>query len=315
MQTLTRLTPKLVLCAAFLLAAIPALAQKQEAGSSTVPVSTVVTVLGPKYTAPPAVSKDDIAVYEGKVKKQVTSWIPAQGDKANLQLAILIDDVISPTEIGNQLNDLREFIKSQPNTTSVGVFYASNGTFQAASQFSTEHAAVAKSVRMPIGYGGAFTSVYLSLMDLFKRWPVTGARREVLVIGDGIDRFRGDPFSPDVTSTISRAQTAGVMIHTLYASGTGRVIRNMFRMNWGQSNLAQMADETGGEAFFQGLSTPISFTPFLQQLDMVLKNQYLLTFETNRSTRKKGELRKFRVRTELRTVQISTQDRAFVPGS
>ncbi|MGH9683126.1 MAG: hypothetical protein ACRD4S_05895 [Candidatus Acidiferrales bacterium] len=315
MRIAGRLSCYLAISATILLAAVPALAQEQQAAStSTAPISVVVTVLGPKYTAPPAVGKDDISVYEGKTKRDVTDWVPAQGDKASLQLAILIDDVISPTEIGNQLNDLREFIQSQPNTTSVGVFYASNGTIQAASQFSTEHAAVAKSVRMPIGNGGAFTSTFLSLMDLFKRWPVTGARREVLVIADGIDRFRGDPFSPDVDSTIARAETAGIMVHTLYAQGTGRVFRNTFRVSWGQSNLGKMADETGGEAFFQGLSTPISFSPFLKQLDMVLKNQYLLTYETKRSTKKKGELRQFRVRTELRNVDISAADRAFVPG-
>lgn len=315
MRIAFRLSYCLMICAAILLAALPALAQgQQEASTSTAPISVVVTVVGPKYTAPPVVGKNDISVYEGKTKRDVTDWVPAQGDKASLQLAILIDDAIAPTEIGNQLNDVREFIKSQPNTTSVGVFYASNGTIQAASQFSTEHAAVAKSLRMPIGNGGAFTSTYLSLMDLFKRWPVTGARREVLVIADGIDRFRGDPFSPDVDSTIARAETAGIMVHTLYAQGTGRVFRNTFRVSWGQSNLGKMADETGGEAFFQGLSTPISFSPFLKQLDMVLKNQYLLTYRTDRSKKKKGELRQFRVRTELRNVEISAADRAFVPG-
>jgi hypothetical protein len=85
-------------------------------------------------------------------------------------------------------------------------------------------------------------------------------------------------------------------------------------VNYGQSNLAQMADETGGESFFQGLDTPISFAPFLDQLDMVVHNQYFLTFETARSTRKKGEFRRFRVRTEQHNVEISAADTVFVPG-
>jgi hypothetical protein len=143
---------------------------------------------------------------------------------------------------------------------------------------------------------------------------VAGARREILLISDGIDRFRGDPFSPDVDSTIAKAEQAGIMIHSLYATGVGRLSRNMFHVNYGQSNLAQLTDKTGGEAFFQGTQTPISFAPFLQQLDLVLKNQYWLTFVTSRAKKGKGELRQFRIKTEQRDVEISSADRVFVPG-
>ncbi len=291
---------------------VSAQAQK-ESGAGTVPITTVVTALGPKYTAPPAISQSDISVYSGKDKQNVIAWVPAQGDKASLELAIVIDDS-DRIDIGNQISDINSFIKSQPKSCGVGVFYASNGTVQAASQFSTDHEAVAKSVRMPLGNIAAYSSIYLSLMDLFKRWPVTGARREVLLIADGIDRFRGDPFSPDVDSTIERAQKAGVMIHTLYATGVGRFSRNMFQVNYGQSNLAKMADSTGGEAFFQGLQTPISFAPFLDQLNVVLNNQYWLKFETPRSKKKNGEMRTIRIRTELRDVDFSAPLRVFVPA-
>ena len=104
------------------------------------------------------------------------------------------------------------------------------------------------------------------------------------------------------------------MIHTLYARGGGREGRNLFRVNYGQSNLAQMADGTGGEAFFQGLETPISFTPYLEQLDMVLHNQYILTFTTPRSLKKNGELRGFKVSTEQHNVEISAARYVWVPG-
>ena len=120
--------------------------------------------------------------------------------------------------------------------------------------------------------------------------------------------------SPDVTSTISRAQKAGIIIHTLYARGADRQGRNLFRSNYGQSNLAQMTDETGGESFFQGLDTPISFAPFLDKLDMILHNQYFLTFTTARSAKKNGELRSFKVSTEQTNVEISAADLILVPG-
>jgi hypothetical protein len=281
--------------------------------AQTVPVTTVVTVLGPKYTAPPALGIDDISAFEKKEKQKVTSWVPAQGDKAALELAIIIDDM-NAAELGLQFNDIANFIKAQPKSAGIGIFYARNGTVQAASQFSTDHDAVAKSLRLPLGRGAAYSSIYLSVMDLIKNWPVTGARREILLLADGIDRFRGDPFSPDVTATYETAQKASVIIHALFTSGVDRASRNFFRVSQGQSNLAQITDATGGESFFQGTQTPISFAPFLAQLDMVLKNQYWLSWTTSRSKKAKGELRSFRLTTELGNVEIAAPDKIFVPG-
>jgi hypothetical protein len=287
----------------------------QAQAPATASVTTVVTVLGPKFTAPPAISKDDIGVYESKEKKEVTGWTPAQGEKAVLQLAIVIDDA-SSSDLGNQLSDIRSFIVGQPRTTGIGVFYTNNGGVQAASQFSNDHEAVAKTLRLPLGNFGAYSSIYLSTMSLIKGWPQTpGVRREILLIADGIDRFRGDPFSPDIQSTYVAAEKAGVILHTLYCTGVGRAGHNSFRVSYGQSNLAQITDKTGGYSFFQGLQTPIAFAPFLEQLDTILKNQYFLSWNTRRPAKGKGELRTFRIKTELRDIDISSADQVWVPGA
>lgn len=310
-RTRSALTAIVLFISALAIAA-PAFAAPQESGGA--PVTTVVTVLGPKYTPPPAVGKDDVSVYEQKTKLNVTNWIPAQGDKAGLELAIVIDDAI-PTDFGLQIRDLQNFILGQPKTSGIGVFYADDGTVQAASQFNTDHEAVAKAVRVPLGRFGAYTSIYLSLNDLMKRWPVTGARREILLFADGIDRFRGDiPTSPDLQGVIDRAQSSGIIIHTIYANAVGRASHILFRVNLGQSNLSQMTDATGGESFFQGLETPVSIAPFLEQLDLVLKNQYFLTFQITPSKKAKGELKSIRVRTELPKVEISFPNRVLAPG-
>ena len=282
----------------------------------TVPVTTVITALGPKYTPPPALSKDDISVYERKDKRNVTGFTPAQGDKAGLQLAIVIDEACT-TELALQFGDLKNFINAQPKSTAIGIFYASNGGVQATSQFNNDHEAATKGLRLPLGNFGAYSSIYLSVMSLMDGWPAPGpyTRREILLIADGIDRFRGDPFSPDVDSTYQKAQKAGIIIHSLYATGVGRASHNSFRVTYGQSNLAEITDKTGGEAFFQGLQTPISFAPFLGQLDMILKNQYFLGFDMNRPKNAKGELRPFGIKTELKNVEIGSASQVFVPGT
>lgn len=301
-----------LLLGAILLAVISSGAQQQPDSSNAVPVTTVVTVLGPKFTPPPAVSKDDILVREGQVRKDITDWVPAQGDKAGLELAILIDDS-DRKDVGKQFDDLTNFIKSLPKSTSVGIFYANNNTISAASQFNPDHDAVAKTLRLPQGMGVP-SSIFQSLMAMIAGWPVTGARREILLIADGFDRLRHERYSPDVDTTVQKAQQAGIIIHAIFVSGTGRAGRVQTGKNIGQGNLNTLADGTGGKAFFQGFSTPIAFEPFLTQLDMVLRNQYFLTWMTNRTKNPKGELRSFKVTAERHDAEITAAQKIFVPG-
>jgi hypothetical protein len=296
---------------AILFAVITSGAQQPDL-SNAVPVATVVTVLGPKFTPPPAVSKDDILVREGQVRKDVADWVPAQGDKAGLELAILIDDA-DRKDIGKQFEDLRNFIKSLPKSTSVGIFYANNNTISAASQITPDHEAVAKALRLPLG-SGVGSSIYQSLMAVIAGWPVSDARREVLLLADGFDRLRHERYSPDVDTTVAKAQQAGIIVHAIFVNAVGRAGRAQTGINIGQGNLNTMTDGTGGKAFFQGFQTPIAFEPFLTQLDLVLRNQYFLTWMTNRGKNPKGELRSFKVTSERRDVEITAAQKIFVPG-
>ncbi len=296
-----------------IIAAPVALRAQQANPSVTVPVRMLVTVLGHNFSAPPAISREDVRVFEGRDQLTIAEWTPARDKQAGLDFALVIDET-SNANLGLQLNDLGDFIREMPASARVGVFYSSNGGVQVASDFTPDHAAAAKALRMPLGTGGAFSSPYLALMDLFKRWPETGNRREILLVSSGIDRFRGDyPSSPDVQSTIEQAQRAGIMIHTIYASGVGREARNLFRINYAQGNLAQIADGTGGEAFFQGSYTPIDYAPYLKELQMVLNNQYLLTFLAKPG--KKAELQRFHVNTEVPGVELSAPASALVPAA
>jgi hypothetical protein len=290
-------------------------AQPQSDAAGTIPVTTVVTALGSKFTAPPAVSKDDVTLREGSAHRDITEWIPAQGDRAGLQLAIVIDDSLQKS-FGGQIQALSAFITSQPKSTSVGVFYAANGTVQIASQFNPDSEVVAKSVRIPSGTYGAASSIYQSLMQLIAGWPVTGARREILLFSDGFDYLRKERFSPDVQNTIGKAQQAGILIHAIYESTAGRPGRSRRVSNIGQGNLNQICDGSGGYAFFSGDRSPISIDPYINQVGMVLKNQYFLTFATTPSKNgSKGELRSIKVSTERRDVQLKAPSKVFVTGS
>jgi hypothetical protein len=297
---------------AFALISAPRADARQQSNSAKLPVTTLVTVLGPNYSAPPALGKTDVIVRTGSEREDVVAWILAQGDKSALALAILIDD---GTSLGPYLDELRRFIQAQPKDTSVGLFYASRGTTITVAPFSADHDAVAKKLRLTLGPSSAATSIYLSLIDVLKKLQPMAGRREVLVVGDGHDRLRGDlPESPDLDRAIDSALKTGIVIHTLYARA-GQPGHSSFRVTLAQGNLTQMASTTGGQAFFQGLDTPVSFTPFLDRLDMALHNQYFLTFTTASSKKAKGEFRGFKVTTEQRNVSITAPSRVFVRGT
>lgn len=279
-----------------------------------VPVTTTVTVLGPKFTAPPPLARQDINAFSGKTRLDVLNWVPAQGGKAPLQLAIVIDNSANQLGVGTQLSDIAAFIRLQSKTTAVGVFYAANGTVQVASNFSTDHEAVAKTLRLPFGLrAGDSPSVYISLSDLIKnRWPVTGARREALLISSGVDRLNRGPQSPYVAAAIEDSQKGGVVVQAIYTDGVrfGETLRGQFA----QDNLVQLTDQSGGFNFFEGISTPVSFGPYLNQLNMVLHNQYLLTVALPRTDKKNGELRPLELKLEQRNVELKYPKQVLVPG-
>jgi hypothetical protein len=286
----------------------------QEGAATGVPAHLVVTVEARHGKDVPMIHREDVMAYQGKERGTVTDWLPLQGDHAGLEFFVLLDDA-SSTSLGSQLEDIRQFILGQPATTSIGVGYMRDGTVDIVQNLTSDHAAAAKSLRLPFGSTGAIASPYFSVVDLLKRWPEGAVRREILMVSDGIDRYGGggpaeDPY---VNSAIEAAQKAGVIIFTIYANGVGHWGHSFWRMNWGQNYLAQIADETGGESYFLGLGTPVSFSPYLDDLSHRLNHQYLLTFLAK--PEKKAGLQAVKLRTEVPNAELVSADRVWVPAA
>ena len=103
----------------------PAPASAQQADSSTdVPVHMVVTVKSHHGAQVPAVAPDDVKVYQKGQRDMVSSWVPLQGDRAGLQLFILIDDT-SRSSLALQFSSIDKFIEEQrPRLRSASVICA-----------------------------------------------------------------------------------------------------------------------------------------------------------------------------------------------
>jgi hypothetical protein len=285
----------------------------QQPPSETVPVNMVVSVEAKHGKEIPEVNnKEDVRVMEGHDRLRVTGWIPLHGSQADLELLVLIDEATSQS-VASQFEDLRRFMSAQPPTTAIAVGYMENGTARMVQNFTKDHDAAGKVLRIPLGAAVGGNSPFLSISDVVKRWPETKARRAVFLISDGID-----PLQPGITDSyldqaIETAERTGTQIYSIYASRAGHFGHSLWRINQGQNNLSELADKTGGESYFQGFNTPVSFAPFLDEFAERLNHQYMLTFLIKPD--KKTSYRHVRLETEVPNAELVTADRVYVPAS
>jgi hypothetical protein len=304
------------MAAGFIFAAISvgSLAAQPASAPNGVPVQMVVTVEAHKGSEVPAVSANDVMVQEGKDRDAVTDWIPAQGQHAGLELFILIDDS-SGRSVDTQLSDIRKFIDGQPGSARIGVAYMQNGTARIVQDLTSDHEAASKSLRLPLGTAGANASPYFAFSDLMKRWPKSDNRREVLMVTNGIDLYygSGDLQDPYLSAAIDDAQKGGVQVSAIYSPGVGHFGHSYWLTYWGQMYLAELADRTGGEAYYIGMTgPPVAFAPYLNDLAERLNHQYILTFIAK--PEKKAGLRRVKVRTEVPNAELVSADQVFVPA-
>jgi hypothetical protein len=288
------------------------LGEAQQASPGTVPVSTVVSVEARHGKDVPMVNREDVRVFQGHDRLQVTDWVPLQASQAELEIFILIDESAG-LDVAAQFEDVRRFLDAQPPTTAVAIGYMENGTVRIVQNFTKDHAAAGKALRIPIGVGAGGNSPYLSITDTIKRWPESATRRAILLVSSGIDPLQPGPTDSDLDEAAEQAQRTGTQIYAIYASDAGHFGHTLWRINQGQNNLSRLADETGGEAYFQGFSTPVAFAPFLEEFASRLSHQYKLTFVAKAGN--KPEYQHMRLETEIPNAELVTADKIYVPAA
>ena len=272
------------ICAALLLGGLVlpsfsrVLAQDVAAGPSS--IVTVEPKRGGELAEP--VPANSVKVKLDGKDTPVAGWT-AYGPNAsqpNLQLVLLIDDG-ARSSLGLHLQELQKFITSQPASTEIAVAYMRNGTAQFTGSFTTDHEKAAQTLRLPISAAGTNGSPYFALSDLLKRWPAHNPeeRREVIMITDGIDRYNGlryDPSNPYIEATIRDSIRNRVIVYAIYYHNAGFADRTQEGVNSGQNYLTQLCQTVGGDFFYQGFGNPVNFSPYLQQINRKLANQYEL---------------------------------------
>jgi hypothetical protein len=118
--------------------------------------------------------------------------------------------------------------------------------------------------------------------------------------------------SIDAGPASTASQRAGVIVHSIYATGIGRLGRNSWEAQLGQGGIGKIASETGGEYFALGTQNAVSFKPYLDRLQKILDNQYFLVFQANPG--KKSNLQRVSIATNAPNVEIASADNVWVPS-
>lgn len=197
---------------------------------------------------------------------------------APVNLAILIqDDLVS--QVGNELDVTRVFIRSLPEGSRVMVGYITTGTLQVRQPFTTDLDKAARSLRTVMSSDSASPfNPYVEVVEALRKFESGKGSNVLLLISDGLDTSRGFDSGAagntlDLLRAIDYAKQRDVSVYTFYAPSVGLTSHNRLAASYGQSSLNRLANETGGKAFFQGTSF-VSFNPYFRRLREALNDQY-----------------------------------------
>src|ERR1041384_3726346 len=197
-----------------------------------------------------------------------------------LNLAILIqDDLVS--QVSNEIGVTRDFIRSLPQGSQVMVGYITAGALQVRQPFTSDLDKAARSLRMPVSsISGAPYNPYVEVLEALKKFQSSGGNaKAVLLVSDGLDISRGFDSTAagqtlDLERVIKEAQRRNVSVFSFYAPSVGLTSHSHLAASYGQSSLNRLADETGGKAFFQGITGFVTFDSYFDRLREALNRQY-----------------------------------------
>ncbi|MGD0435149.1 MAG: hypothetical protein ABSB86_01705 [Bryobacteraceae bacterium] len=274
------------------------------------PAKIIVTIGHHYGQSPPVLTREDLIVTEQYQPLRITNVVPLCCTSAALEIYFLVDNC-SNCEPGSKFEELRRFINAQPPTTLIGVAYIRNGRLELAEKPTQDRARAIQALNAPEGSKPA--SPFSALTDLINGWPADSARHVVLMVSNGIDPAPRDEFKdPAADAAIEAAQRAGVAVYAIYHPSADYLGADSSKIYSGQIQLAHLAVETGGEAYFLGFGPLPSLAPFLSDIADHLANQYLVEFLA--SPGEAGALEEVTVRSKAPDVELVVPARVWVPG-
>jgi len=196
-----------------------------------------------------------------------------------VNIAVLIqDDLIS--QVGNEIGETRDFIRSLPQGSRVMVGYITAGSLQVRQPFTTDLDKAARSLRIPLAsVSSAPFNPYVEVIEALRKFDNSWTNNALLLVSDGLDISRGFDSTAagqtlDLDRAIAEANRRQVSVFSFYAPSVGLTSRSRLAASYGQSSLNRLADSTGGKAFFQGITGFVTFHSYFNRLQEALNRQY-----------------------------------------
>lgn len=277
----------------------------QDARPVTIPIAIRAGNVKLSETRGEIIEAGNITIKENGELRQILSLRSTA--TSPLAFAVLIQEDVA-SQVNLELKGIADFIRNLPRGSRVMVAYLRSGTLDVRQKFTEDLDRAAKSLRViSSSSASAPFNPYVGVIEALNRFdnlPI--GRRAMLVISDGLDASRGvDSASPsqslDLDRAILKSQRSGTALYSIYAATQSTGNGSSILVSYGQGSLNRLTEETGGRAFFQGTGTPVSFSPYLRELGIILSRQFALTYL---STGTKKDLRRLEVTSDSPGVKI-----------
>ncbi len=247
-------------------------------------VNVLVTVTDKNGRFVTDLTRDRFKVFEDGQQQEVTNF--SHQSDLPLHIGLLIDTSASVRpKLDFEKRAATQFVRSVMTPRDQTLLAEFDSAVNLISDFTSRPSAIARQIQALRAGGGTalLDALYKVTRD---KMTAPGARKTIIVLSDGADldskRTLGE--------TLRILQTSGV---TVYAIGTNRFGASGDKK--GEKALIQVAEETGGRAFF-----PYSeqlFSEAFDQINRELRSQYSLTYVPS-GRAAAGEFRKLRVKVE-----------------
>lgn len=203
-----------------------------------------------------------------------------QADERPLRLMLIVSDDPGSRLVQN-LAEVRQFVQSLPEGTTIQVSYAQGGRLKVEQPFTGELAAAAAALRLPIG---ALPPQDLGelVYEAMAQFPEdANERAQIVYLGEGTEPEDGDLYGDSrLNRAIRRAQERSIVVWTIHTGAATEA----------DAYLDRLSKETGGRSL--GLAHPPSLAPHLSELRAFLNQQCLVEFVPPAGAKGKLEVRR-----------------------
>lgn len=189
-----------------------------------------------------------------------------QAEERPLRLMLIVSEDPGSRLVQN-LAEVRQFLLSLPEATTIQVSYAHGGALKVEQAFTRDLAAAGAALRLPTGAVPP-QDLGLLISEAMVQFPEGAEERaQIVYLGEGTEPELGDLYGDSrLNRAIRQAQERGIVVWTIH---TGEASGN-------DAYVDRLSKETGGRSL--GLAHPPSLAPLLNELRAFFNQQYLVEF-------------------------------------